>query len=98
MKRVLSGIQPTGVPHIGNYLGALVNWSALQGPVVPPSATTTDAAGGNAAGRSQVLYSIVDLHSMTVPFNPAELRVNVRSVKRGVGCAAAAVWHKARAS
>lgn len=29
-KRVLSGIQPTGVPHIGNYLGALKQWFALQ--------------------------------------------------------------------
>ncbi len=29
-KIVLSGIQPTGVPHIGNYLGALKQWIALQ--------------------------------------------------------------------
>ena len=29
-KRVLSGIQPTGSPHIGNYLGAVKNWVALQ--------------------------------------------------------------------
>lgn len=28
--RVLSGIQPTGSPHIGNYLGALKNWVAIQ--------------------------------------------------------------------
>jgi tryptophanyl-tRNA synthetase len=28
--RVLSGIQPTGVPHIGNYLGALKNWAQIQ--------------------------------------------------------------------
>ena len=28
--RVVSGIQPTGVPHLGNYLGALQNWVALQ--------------------------------------------------------------------
>jgi tryptophanyl-tRNA synthetase len=25
-----SGIQPTGVPHLGNYLGALINWKKLQ--------------------------------------------------------------------
>ena len=30
MKRVLSGIQPTGSPHIGNYLGALKNWAKIQ--------------------------------------------------------------------
>ncbi|XP_068602666.1 tryptophan--tRNA ligase, mitochondrial [Brachionichthys hirsutus] len=29
-RRVFSGIQPTGVPHLGNYLGALENWVALQ--------------------------------------------------------------------
>ncbi len=29
-KRVLSGIQPTGNPHIGNYLGALKNWAKIQ--------------------------------------------------------------------
>jgi tryptophanyl-tRNA synthetase len=29
-KRVFSGIQPTGNIHIGNYLGALRNWVALQ--------------------------------------------------------------------
>uniref|UniRef100_A0A1A8SBP0 tryptophan--tRNA ligase n=1 Tax=Nothobranchius rachovii TaxID=451742 RepID=A0A1A8SBP0_9TELE len=28
--RVFSGIQPTGVPHLGNYLGALENWVSLQ--------------------------------------------------------------------
>ncbi|XP_076850452.1 tryptophan--tRNA ligase, mitochondrial isoform X1 [Brachyhypopomus gauderio] len=28
--RVFSGIQPTGVPHLGNYLGALESWVALQ--------------------------------------------------------------------
>ena len=30
MKRILSGIQPTGNLTIGNYLGALRNWVALQ--------------------------------------------------------------------
>ena len=30
MARVLSGVQPTGVPHLGNYLGALRQWVAIQ--------------------------------------------------------------------
>lgn len=30
MQRILSGIQPTGVPHLGNYLGAIRNWVKLQ--------------------------------------------------------------------
>jgi tryptophanyl-tRNA synthetase len=29
-KRVLSGMQPSGLLHLGNYLGALENWKQLQ--------------------------------------------------------------------
>uniref|UniRef100_A0A1A8QUB4 tryptophan--tRNA ligase n=1 Tax=Nothobranchius pienaari TaxID=704102 RepID=A0A1A8QUB4_9TELE len=57
--RVFSGIQPTGVPHLGNYLGALENWVSLQNQY------------------SSVLYSIVDLHSITQPQDPAQLRNNI---------------------
>lgn len=35
-KVIFSGIQPTGTPHLGNYLGALQNWVQLQ--------KTTDAS------------------------------------------------------
>ena len=30
MQRIFSGIQPSGIPHLGNYLGAVRNWVALQ--------------------------------------------------------------------
>lgn len=30
MKRIFSGVQPTGNVHLGNYLGALRNWVTLQ--------------------------------------------------------------------
>jgi len=30
MKRIFTGIQPSGNPHLGNYLGAIKNWVALQ--------------------------------------------------------------------
>lgn len=30
MKRIFSGVQPTGNVHLGNYLGALRNWVSLQ--------------------------------------------------------------------
>ncbi|KAM9688622.1 tryptophan--tRNA ligase, mitochondrial [Trichechus inunguis] len=59
MKRVFSGIQPTGIPHLGNYLGAVESWVRLQ-----------DEYGS-------VLYSIVDLHSITVPQDPATLRQSI---------------------
>ncbi|XP_028292399.1 tryptophan--tRNA ligase, mitochondrial [Gouania willdenowi] len=57
--RVFSGIQPTGVPHLGNFLGALENWVSLQ------------------EQHSSVLYSIVDLHSITQPQDPTLLRENI---------------------
>ena len=30
MQRIFSGIQPSGIPQLGNYLGAIRNWVALQ--------------------------------------------------------------------
>ena len=30
MMRTLSGIQPTGNLHLGNYLGAIRNWVRMQ--------------------------------------------------------------------
>ncbi|NGO44404.1 tryptophan--tRNA ligase [Streptomyces ureilyticus] len=58
--RVLSGIQPTaGSFHLGNYLGAVRQWVALQ--------ETHDA-----------FYTVVDLHAITLPQDPAELRSNTR--------------------
>lgn len=57
--QVFSGIQPTGVPHLGNYLGALESWVALQDEY------------------STVMYSIVDLHSITQPQDPQMLRENI---------------------
>jgi tryptophanyl-tRNA synthetase len=53
-RRVFSGIQPTGVPHLGNYLGALRNWAGLQ-------------EGHDA------YYCIVDLHALTLPWDPKAL-------------------------
>ena len=55
MTRVFSGIQPTGDLHLGNYLGAVINW-------------VRDLDGDDA------IYCIVDLHALTIPKDPAELR------------------------
>jgi tryptophanyl-tRNA synthetase len=58
--RVLSGIQPTADSfHLGNYLGAVRQWVALQ--------DTHDA-----------FYCVVDLHAITVSWDPAELRRRTR--------------------
>lgn len=56
-KRIFSGIQPSGNLHLGNYLGAVKNWVALQ-------------------KEYDSIFCIVDLHAITVPQNPEELRRN----------------------
>ena len=53
--RVLSGIQPTGNLHLGNYLGAIRNWVAMQDDV---------AAKGEPG--SGCFFFLADLHSITV--------------------------------
>ncbi|CAG7907244.1 unnamed protein product, partial [Brassica rapa] len=58
-KRVVSGVQPTGSIHLGNYLGAIKNWVALQ-------------------DTYETLFFIVDLHAITLPYDPQELRKATR--------------------
>ena len=55
MARVLSGMQPTGDIHLGNYLGAVRQWVDDQ-------------------HRQDSYFCVVDLHAITVPRDPAELR------------------------
>ena len=57
--RVVSGIQPTGKPHLGNYLGAIRNYVKLQ--------DDAHAAGG------ECLIFIADLHALSMSHDPAEL-------------------------
>ncbi|KAK0099675.1 Tryptophan--tRNA ligase, mitochondrial [Cadophora gregata] len=56
---IFSGIQPTGIPHLGNYLGALRTWVSLQ---------DTSAASTN------LFFSVVDLHAITLFQRPEDLR------------------------
>jgi tryptophanyl-tRNA synthetase len=60
--RIVSGIQPTGQLHLGNYLGAIKQWVALQDRVA--------AEGGES------LFFLADLHALTVAIDPAELSAN----------------------
>ncbi|MGH3467427.1 MAG: tryptophan--tRNA ligase [Thermocrispum sp.] len=58
--RVLSGIQPTADSfHLGNYLGAVRHWVALQ-------------------DTHETFYCIVDLHAITVEYDPKQLRERTR--------------------
>src|ERR1700739_4151033 len=61
MNRIFSGIQPTGNLHLGNYLGAIRNWVALQNDY-------------------ECIFCIVDLHALTLPQDPAEVRASTREV------------------
>lgn len=61
MKRVLSGVQPTGNLHLGNYLGAIRNWVGMQ-------------------DSYKCLFCVVDMHAITIPQNPDELRQAIRQV------------------
>ena len=64
--RIVSGIQPTGNLHLGNYLGAIRNWVAMQDQVA--------ASGG------QSLYFLADLHALSQPHEPAQLAANCREM------------------
>jgi tryptophanyl-tRNA synthetase len=53
--RILSGIQPTGDKHLGNYFGAIRRWAEQQ-------------------HEADCFYVIVDLHAITLPQDPEQLR------------------------
>ena len=61
MKRVFSGVQPTGNIHLGNYLGALKQFVELQKDY-------------------QCVYCIVDMHAITLPQDPKELKEHILDV------------------
>ncbi|MFA5891488.1 MAG: tryptophan--tRNA ligase [Actinomycetota bacterium] len=55
MTRILSGVQPTGDIHMGNYIGALRQFVAAQ-------------------HENDCFFCIVDMHAITLPQDPDELR------------------------
>jgi tryptophanyl-tRNA synthetase len=56
--RIFSGIQPTGRKHLGNYIGAIRQY----------------VDGQERVADGEAIYCIVDLHAVSVPYEPAELR------------------------
>ena len=54
-KMILSGLQPSGIMTLGNYLGAVKNWVKLQ-------------------NEYDCLFMIADMHALTVPQEPVNLR------------------------
>ena len=68
-KTVLTCAQPTGILHLGNYLGAVKNWGEVlnQG--------------------HECYFGVVDLHAITMPYSPADLRHNsINCVAQYIAC------------
>ena len=64
--RIVSGIQPTGNLHLGNYLGAIRNWVRMQ--------DESAESGGDC------LFFLADLHAISMPHDPAQLSANTRGM------------------
>ena len=64
--RIVSGIQPTGNLHLGNYLGAIRNWVRMQDEAA--------TCGG------ECLFFLADLHAISMPHDPATLRAGTREM------------------
>jgi len=62
--RIVSGIQPTGNLHLGNYLGAIRNWVRMQ----------------NEAAAGECFFFLADLHAISQFQQPAELRQAIREM------------------
>lgn len=71
-RRILSGVQPTGSLHLGNYLGAIRQWVDFQNS--PP---TTDDEGNEI--KTENFFCVVDLHAITMPHDPKELQESTRA-------------------
>ncbi|WP_066590107.1 tryptophan--tRNA ligase [Sphingomonas pruni] len=85
--RVVSGIQTTGRLHLGNYLGAIKQWVAMQDQVAE--------AGGES------MYFMADLHALTDRVAPKELADNTIEMTATVLAAGldpekSIIWNQAR--
>lgn len=85
--RIVSGIQPTGNLHLGNYLGAIRNWVRMQ-----------DEA---AARGDECLFFLADLHAISMPHDPANLTANTRAMTAaltacGIDAAKSYLFNQAR--
>lgn len=67
--RTLSGIQPTGSIHLGNYLGAIKNWVSMQNNGLPMLSASENES-------LEHIFCVVNSHAITVKINPQELKEN----------------------
>lgn len=64
MNIILSGVKPTGIPTLGNYLGAFKSFAKMQ----------------KEKSDFEIFMFVADMHAITVPQNPQELRKNIKNV------------------
>ena len=64
MKRLVSGIKPTGEPTLGNYIGALRQFVNLQ----------------NELPDTEIFVFIADLHAITTPQDKQKLKKRIREI------------------
>lgn len=72
IRRVLSGTQPSGSIHLGNYLGAIRNWVRLQD-------NYSDTLLNNRMYKTtkiESFFCVADLHAITSTYDPKKLREN----------------------
>jgi tryptophanyl-tRNA synthetase len=66
IRRVLSGVQPTGSLHLGNYIGAIRQWVDFQNAPVQEDEEGTLI-------KTENYFCVVDLHAITMPHDPMDL-------------------------
>ena len=78
VRRILSGVQPTGSLHLGNYLGAIRQWVDFQNePDVIQEVKEKEKDGTitttTTTIRTENFFCVVDLHAITMPHDPQQL-------------------------
>jgi len=72
-RRILSGVQPTGSLHLGNYLGAIRQWVEFQDKECEPKIED------GVKIVTENYFFVVDLHAITMPHDPKELEESTLS-------------------
>lgn len=65
MNIVLSGVKPTGIPTLGNYLGGFKSFVDVQKKMMKDH---------------EFFFFVADMHAITVPQDPQILRKNIKNV------------------
>lgn len=78
--RIVSGIQPSGRLHLGNYLGAVRPWVSLSASARGAPLPFRGTSAPTGATPSVMFISLADLHAMSVPHSALELRASTRDL------------------